>query len=129
MIKNKREFITKLIIILKPVMLLILAGFVYLFVFQTYSVGIPCFFYKFTGRLCPGCGMTRALSAIWNLNFKIAWEYNALSLTVLPIVCIYLLFRWVRFNLKNIDSFSIWEYILLIALMTVTLAYGYIRNI
>ena len=91
-------------------------------------VGIPCFFYKITGYKCPGCGMTHALSEIWNGNFRSAWEYNALSFTVLPIVCIYLLYRSVREAMGKGEGFYIWEYILLAGLLIIALAYGYVRN-
>ena len=61
--------------------------------------------------------MTHALSEIWNGNFRSAWEYNALSFTVLPIVCIYLLYRSVREAMGKAEGFYIWEYILLAGLL------------
>ena len=116
------------ITVAKPIIILFILGFVYLFIFQKFDVGIPCFFYKITGYKCPGCGMTHALSEIWNGNFRSAWEYNALSFTVLPIVCIYLLYRSVREAMGKGEGFYIWEYILLAGLLIIALAYGYVRN-
>ena len=91
----------------KPIIILFILGFVYLFIFQKFDVGIPCFFYG---------------------NFRSAWEYNALSFTVLPIVCIYLLYRSVREAMGKGEGFYIWEYILLAGLLIIALAYGYVRN-
>lgn len=115
--------------LLKPILILIILGFIYLFVFQKFGVGIPCVFYKLTGYRCPGCGMTHALSEVWNGNYLYAWEYNILSITVLPIVCIYLLYRSIREQLGKGNGFYIWEYILLASIFIVVLLYGFIRNI
>ena len=114
--------------IAKPLFILLLLGFTYLYIFQKFKVGIPCLFYNLTGWKCPGCGMTHALSEIWNGNFENALEYNVLSLTVLPIVCIYLLYRSVRDALGKGEGFYIWEYIMLAVLFITVLFYGYIRN-
>ncbi|MFR5953682.1 MAG: DUF2752 domain-containing protein [Coprococcus sp.] len=43
-------------------------------------MGIPCFFYKITGYKCPGCGMTHALSEIWNGNFRSALGIQRIEL-------------------------------------------------
>ena len=103
-------------------------GFTYLYIFQKFKIGIPCLFYTLTGWKCPGCGMTHAISEIWNGDFESALEYNVLSLTVLPIVCIYLLYRSVRDALGKGEGFYIWEYIMLAVLFITVLFYGYIRN-
>lgn len=114
--------------LLKTIIILFIFGLACLFIFQKFGLGIPCLFYKFTGYKCPGCGMTRALSEVWNGNYLHAWEYNALSITVLPIVCIYLLYRSIRENIGKGDGFYIWEYIFLTVLFIVIVLYGYIRN-
>lgn len=122
------EIIHIIISIIKPIVVLLILGFAYLFIFQKLGVGIPCIFRKITGWKCPGCGMTHALAEVWNGNFQAAWEDNALSITILPITCIYLLYRWVREVLHKGEEFDIWEYIFLGVLVIIAVAYGYIRN-
>ena len=126
--KDRYEFTHITLTILKPIVLLTILGFIYLFIFKKFNIGIPCVFRKLTGYICPGCGMTHALAEILNGNYKSAWEYNALSITALPIICVYLLYRWIKENLQKGDGFEIWEYLLLAVLFATALAYGFIRN-
>lgn len=39
-------------------------------------------------RNCYGCGMTRAIQHLIHLEFKIAFEYNKLSIIVFPLLTI-----------------------------------------
>ena len=127
--KNDGNRMVHIIIsITRPILFLVILGFIYLLVFQKFGVGIPCVFRKLTGLKCPGCGMTHALSEIWNGNLKCAWEYNALSITVLPITCIYLCYRSIRESLRNGKEFYTWEYFFLAVLLGIVLIYGYVRN-
>jgi len=127
-VNDRIELVHKVVVIVKPILIILVLGFAYLFIYQKFNVGIPCLINKLTGYKCPGCGMTHAMAAIWNQNFKDAWEYNPLSVTVLPIMCIYLLYRWIKENLHKRERFAVWEYILLTILIVIVLAYGYIRN-
>ena len=122
------KYVHALIIFVKPIICILILGFLYLLFFQKFKFGMPCIFYKLTGYKCPGCGMTHAMAEIWEGNYISAMRYNALSLTVLPVVCIYLFYRYVRQVLKKREDFYIWEYIMLLFLLIVTLGYGCIRN-
>ena len=47
----------------------------------------PCFFQRFTGLYCPGCGNTRAMYALLHLDFPTAFSRNLLlvpTLLLLP---------------------------------------------
>lgn len=112
----------------KPILLLLALGGCYLLFFQTFGFGIPCLFHRMTGYQCPGCGMTHAIAEIGKGNYQRAMQYNALSLTVFPAVCLYLLYRFIWAEKKKRKEFFVWEYILLAILLMITLAYGYIRN-
>ncbi|HEY7357197.1 MAG TPA: DUF2752 domain-containing protein [Ktedonobacterales bacterium] len=45
-----------------------------------------CIIKNLTGRNCPGCGMTRAISSASHGQFRQAWHYNRLVVIVLPIL-------------------------------------------
>ena len=72
--------------------------------------------------------MTHAMAEVWRGNYMGALQYNALSITVFPIVCIYLLYRSVREELGKGEGFYVWEYVVLVVLFMITIGYAYIRN-
>ena len=82
----------RLRITLRTAAVFLLAGVVYIALFRIFGHGVPCLFRRATGLLCPGCGMSRALGAISRGDIRQAMEYNILSVTLLPIILLYLLF-------------------------------------
>ena len=61
--------------------------------------GIPCIFHAVTGLQCPGCGVTRMLSALLHGDWRGAWESNAVVLTLSPVLAGLVglsLVRWIR---------------------------------
>jgi hypothetical protein len=46
-----------------------------------------CVFRNLFGISCPGCGMTRAFSALLHADLSAAMGYNRLVLVVFPILC------------------------------------------
>jgi hypothetical protein len=110
-------------------LILIVLGFAYLWFFLTFGTGLPCIFHKLTGLKCPGCGMTHAVAALWNGNIRQALDDNFLVLNVLPVTCLYLLYRAVRYVNGHEKGFYIWEYALLSLLLLLTVGYGLVRNL
>jgi hypothetical protein len=51
-----------------------------------------CLIRNVFGVLCPGCGMTRAISCVFHGNFKQALQYNKLVVLVFPLLC----YVWLR---------------------------------
>ncbi len=49
---------------------------------------IPCLFRHFTGVICPGCGMGRALYACLCFDFKTAFQYHPMVFS-LPLLLAY----------------------------------------
>ncbi len=99
-------------------------GAVLLFVFTHFGFGIPCLFRTVTGLLCPGCGMTHALAELVQGHVHAAIEYNALSVSVLPLTALYLVYRKVRYIIQGDKiSFSPWEYVFLVIMLFTAIAY------
>lgn len=117
-----------LIKVFSQISIVLLLGRIYLIIVRKIGKGIPCIFYKLTGLQCPGCGMTRAMVEIWKGHFRAAFHYNALSLTVFPVLCIYMLFRLIHTEMNKVKEFYIWEYVVLIVLFLITIGYAYVRN-
>lgn len=115
--------------VILPAFGMILAGLLYLVWFQKTGFGIPCAFRLITGYLCPGCGITRALSLVFQFKFREAFSYNALSITVFPILCVYLLYRRIMEAVFRKPGFAVWEYVFLIAAFAITVVYGVVRNL
>lgn len=68
---------------------LLLFSFLYYKIFSLYHIGIPCVFHKITGLYCPGCGITRALFSIIELDFIRAIHNNLLIFILAPVLLYY----------------------------------------
>jgi hypothetical protein len=98
------------------------AGVIYLkVVIPVFHFGIPCVFSEVTGLECPGCGMTRAILAVLDLNFYQAFRYNSLLFVLPPLYLTYSL-------LKN-RGFKRTSSILMLLMLVLTVSYGILRNI
>ena len=51
-----------------------------------------CVIRRVTGRPCPGCGMTRAVSSVMHGHFRQGYRYNKRVVIVLPLLA----FAWLR---------------------------------
>lgn len=88
----------------------------------------PCIFYKITGIKCAGCGLTRAVHSLLNLDFKKAFILNPL-IYVYIIYSIYAGIRYIFLKRKlekvTMDNYKYSLYVLLI----ITISFMIIRNI
>lgn len=81
----------------KLVILAIISFMAYLLLYNYTGLVISCFFHKFTGLYCPGCGVTRMLKSLINLEIKKAFCYNQFVFILTPF-----LFVWVINRIKMI---------------------------
>lgn len=126
--ENKNTKMQYTIVFVKTVVVVIALGLLYIIIFRKFGVGIPCVINKITGYKCPGCGMTHAISELTRGNLANAWGYNKLSITIFPLVCIYLLYRFMSEKIFKRDRFYIWELLFLVFVLFVIIIYGYLRN-
>ena len=107
---------------------LFLAGILYCILMLVSDIRIPCIFYKITGVQCPGCGMSRAILALMHGKWKQAFYYNRLSITLLPVLLLYLLYRSKKYIDDGRVNFHLWEIVFLLCSFIVTIGYGVTRN-
>ena len=90
--------------------------------------GIPCVFRLVTGLKCPGCGLTHAYLELFKGNIHGAIRQNVLSITLMPVLFLYLLIKAIIFVKTGSRRTSIPEYIFYtICLITLMLFFIY-RN-
>jgi hypothetical protein len=108
--------------------ILLLIG--YYFLNRKIGFGIPCPIHRTTGLYCPGCGITRMLFALMELNFAKAFRYNQLLFIILPLLVAYIVYQIYLYIMDKKDEIlvkipSIVYYILLF----IVIAWGVIRNL
>ena len=108
---------------------ILLAGLAYLWLYRRLGFGIPCIFHELTGLSCPGCGLTRAASALSQGRIREALSWNPM----LPVYVAYFLWtvptatvRYVRGERDPILFGPDWLHILMLA---ATLLFGLVRII
>lgn len=92
-----------------------------------FNISIKCPIYELTHLYCPGCGITRCLFALIQLDFYKAFKYNQLVFILLPISFIYYIiysYYYIKYN-KRI---TIPKYIS-ITILIIVLLFGILRNI
>ena len=94
-IKNNRTYY------ILAIPLILILGFVYfLYSPEKYGLFPQCPLKYFTGYSCPGCGSQRAIHEILHLNFKKAFEYNALLMISIPYILVGFAFNFDEVKLK-----------------------------
>lgn len=121
---NKKKF--KKVIYINILLFIILIG--YYFLNKYYGVKILCPFNKLTGLLCPGCGITRCLFSIINLDFKKAFYYNQLVFVFLPFFIFIYLYNTYDYVFERKKPIKVPDKVGIL-LVVLTIAFGIIRNI
>ena len=90
------------------------------------GIGIPCVFHELTGLYCPGCGITRLLFSLLELNFYQAFRSNPLVFILLILIILYLILKLIlkRFNINLTIPNYIYYFLLIIVIL-----FGILRNI
>lgn len=113
---------------LKALLIVVCAGFAYIMVFRMTGIGVPCLFRTMTGRLCPFCGMTHALGELSKGHFAQAMSYNALSLTLFPVMLIYIGWREYRYVKTGETRITKPEVVFLVLCGFICIFYFLLRN-
>lgn len=91
--------------------------------------GLYCPFWKLTGLLCPGCGVTRMCLALLRLDLAGAWRANAALLLALPVLAVLVVRMAVRYVRTGQKLPSRGEERIIWGLLLYFLAWGVLRNL
>jgi hypothetical protein len=115
---------------LKRVMVLIsllLILFIYQCFYNLTGLGIPCVFHKLTNLYCPGCGSTRMLFSIINLDFYQAFRYNPCIFILLLLFVIFEVINIIFYiRTKKVINIPDKVYYIVIGILII---FGIIRNL
>ena len=110
--------------------LFLIAIFILRAIYHVTGAGIPCPVYMLSGLLCPGCGMFRAIDAILVLNIWQAVRYNALALSLLPVLVLLLMHKTVMYvRMAPCLPTSRMELVFSISVAAVSMLYAIARNL
>lgn len=105
-------------------------GYGYYFFYLNYGFGIPCLFYKITGFLCPGCGITRCIFSLFQGNVYEAYCYNRMVFFLFPWIGLYFGYRVFLYLFDKKDRILVrvpnWFWGILIGFVII---FGIVRNI
>ena len=120
--------IKRLLIVLMSFISLLLLSFLYYYINRKYNIGFKCIFHEITNLYCPGCGITRAIFSLLELNIIQAIKYNILIITVIPLILFNYLIKiisWINLKeQKEVYPKTMWNIILIFVIL-----FGIIRNI
>lgn len=119
----------RLLVIIGSAASILILGIIGIVIYTKLGTGFPCLFHEVTGKYCAGCGMTRAVISLSNLEFYQALRYNLFVFIALPFLVIYFLvesYYWVLNRQNRLDAvFHVVAVVILVGLI----AYGILRNI
>lgn len=112
---------------LKYAIMAISVFLIYYILNKKFGFSIPCIFYKITGLYCPGCGITRLLFALVNLEFYESFKYNPWIFILIVLGLFYLICKlFIFLKFKKIIKIPNYVYITLII---ISIIFGIFRNI
>ena len=109
--------------VISAVIILIIIIIGYYFLYQFYHIGIPCPIHYFTGFYCPGCGLTRMIFALINLDFYQAFRFNPLLFIMLIVFLIIKGMEFLFHQKIKLNNFTTYT------LLIIVIGYGIIRNL
>ncbi|MBR3116474.1 MAG: DUF2752 domain-containing protein [Bacilli bacterium] len=109
------------------VFLLIIIFSIFITIYVLEQIGYKCFYLELFNVYCPGCGTTRMIKSIIELDFYQAFRYNPLVFILSIIGFIYFVINSVRYiSNKKLIKIPLKVIYVLLAILII---YGVLRNI
>ena len=118
----------RLIKVLTIFFILLVLGITYVILYEKYDIKVPCLFYTITGKLCPGCGITRCFISILHGDFIKAYHYNRFVFILLPFFTLYFIYWLYNYIIGNKNYYKV-NKIVYLFLTVAVLIFTVIRNI
>lgn len=100
---------------------------VYLSIYFLELINFKCIYKELFNIYCPGCGFTRMLKSIFELNFYQAFRYNPLFFILIILFIPYFIYKLYVYIKKGIIELP--NYKILILLASILIIYMILRNI
>lgn len=106
------------------IIVFLLINLIYYILFKSF---IPCIIHKITGLYCPGCGITRMIISIFELDFYQAFRFNPFLFILLVVT---LLYQIIKLITKKLLTKSIrLNNNVYVSLLVLTILFGILRNL
>lgn len=112
----------------KPILEILLLGVAYVIFVKITGWGLPCPIKLVTGKYCPGCGISRMLLAMLQLDFESAYYANRLLFFLLPVMLLYGLIKGIRYIKTGKEGQNLIEQIAILIVCIITIAFWVMRN-
>jgi hypothetical protein len=120
----------RLTIVIISVISVILISFGYYFFYKATHIGLACPIHEMFHVDCPGCGLSRMIFSIIELDFYQAFRYNPLMFVLSPFIIVFAVDLIIAFihdrKSKIVSKIPLFAWIII---YVVILVFGVIRNI
>ena len=103
-------------------------GILYIAVHKATGFHLSCPFYGLTGLYCPGCGVSRMLLNILELDFMSALSSNCVLFVMTPYFAVIILKYLLRYIISGKRGISAFDNRLCYCAVAILLAFAVVRN-
>lgn len=119
----------RLIRIIKPTVIILAIGFIYIIVHRLTGLTVFCPFYQFLHIYCPGCGISRMFFHLARFEIAEAFSSNCVIFCMLPIALImalYHAYKYLRYGSAKLNKF---ENVLIYIAIGILVVFAIVRNL
>jgi len=104
-------------------------GILYAIICRYFEAGIPCLFHRFTGLLCPGCGVSRMCLCLMSFDIAGAFLANPVLFLLMPVLVAVIADCAVRYVREGYPYPRGWSSVAVGVMCAVMAVWGILRNV